>query len=185
MGRCRAPPGRMARGSCRVTRPSTAGRRGVERRHSPLTPVVPAGAHMNRVRPFGGRNFIAALSCSARPGATQSCFAGVPAQYVPVLGVRTFGSHPARPFIASRPAPLESPGFAVPGEPARRGRWSAGPSSCSASPLAGRSRLVFSPLTHWTFLCFRLTSRMGGGSYRWRVWGRDGIVIRRVTAIIA
>src|SRR3989344_7557158 len=107
----------MARGACRGTRPSTAGRRGVERRHSPLTPVVPAGAHMNRVRPFGGRNFIAALSCSARPGATQSCFAGVPAQYVPVLGVRTFGSHPAPPFLPLPPPPPPTPGVAPPGGP--------------------------------------------------------------------
>src|SRR3989344_1192524 len=67
VGRCRAPPGRMARGSCRVTRPSTAGRRGVERQRSPLTPVVPTGAHMNRVRPFGGRNFIAALPAPRAP----------------------------------------------------------------------------------------------------------------------
>ena len=62
-----------------------------------LSPVLPTWAQKNRLRPFGGRNFIAALSCSAR--------------------------RPARPS------------------------------------LAGRSRLVFSPLTHWTFLCFRLTSR--------------------------
>src|SRR3989344_3028976 len=142
----------MARGSCRVTRPSTAGRRGVERRHSPLTPVVPAGAHMNRVRPFGGRNFIAALSCSARPGATQSCFAGVPAQYVPVFGVRTFGSHPAPPRSNVRGSPpLATPLGAEDGPldlllvpprpwPGVRGSYSrrspTGPFSVSASPPA-------------------------------------------------
>jgi hypothetical protein len=103
-----------------------------------LHPVFPPGAHENHVRPFGGQNFSAALPCFARS--------------------------PARPFIAPCPASLESPGFAIPGEPARRRRRSTGPSSCSASPLAGRSRLAFSPLTHRTFCNAPPHPARGGGT---------------------